>query len=138
MQEILVTLFLVLFTGCLFHGINSKENLESPFRLSKHNLLWERAKESLGKSPKLDTLYKELKKLDKLSLTWKHLENKDREDARQLAVDTKEMYLDILNRYSLLSNRAASDGLQYTKPKFSQEVEKLWQEAVSSGITKSY
>ena len=114
----------------------SSKHLSSPFRLAKHNLLWERAKKNFQQSPKLDSLYRELKKLDRLSLSLKHLEDKESDEARQMATDTKEMYIDILNRYGLSTNKLGQEGNQHTKAKFSDKIEKLWQEAVYSG-TKS-
>ena len=128
-------MFLVLFAVAF--QAESKENsksLKSPFRLMKHNLLWERAKKNFRESPKLNTLYTELRKLDKLSLSLKHLENKESDEAKEMATDAKEMYLDILNRYGLSTNKIEQDGHQHTKPKFSDKIEKLWQEAVYSGM----
>lgn len=118
---------------CICDGKKSVKDLSSPFRLSKHNLLWERAKKSMGGSPKMETLHTELKKLDKLSLTLKHLEDQESEEAKQMAVDTKEMFLDIMNRYGLMTNKVGNEQQQHIKPKFSDELEKLWQEAVYSG-----
>ena len=114
-------------------GEKDSKHLSSPFRLSKHNLLWDRAKKNFRESPKLDTLYKELKKLDKLSLTLKHLEDQESDEARQMAKDAKEVYLDILNRYSLHTNKLGQEN-QHTKAQFSDKIEKLWQEAVYSGM----
>ena len=135
MEVKVIYVFLVLIAIPL--QAESKENsklLKSPFRLMKHNLLWERARKNFQESPKLDNLYTELRKLDKLSLSLKHLEDKESDEAKQMATDAKEMYLDILNRYGLITNKLDQEGHQHTKPKFSDKIDKLWQEAVYSGI----
>ena len=128
----------VVFVAILYFSsstLNNAEDLkrESPFRLQKHNLLWDRASKNFGSSPKLDTLFKQIKKLDKLSLKLKHLENRETEEARMMEADAKEMYLDILNSYGLDTNEADNEGYNHIKAKFSDKVEKLWRKALDSG-----
>ena len=134
----IATLVLLMFTtNSLGSSLDELRKLDSPFRVNKHNLLWDRAKKSIGLSPKLETLHRELKKLDKLSITLKHLEDKDSDEAKNMAIETKQMYLDILNRYGLKTNQVGVDdgetGHNHVKAKFGDKIEKLWQDAMYSG-----
>ena len=130
-------ILLVFITNSLGSNLDEIRKLDSPFRVNKHNLLWDRAKKSIGLSPKLETLHRELKKLDKLSISLKHLEDKDSDEARNMAIDAKQMYLDILHRYGLKTNQVGIDngeaGHNHVKAKFGDKIEKLWQDAMYSG-----
>lgn len=137
MVNIATFILLIFITNSVSSNLDELRELNSPFRVNKHNLLWDRAKKSIGLSPKLETLRRELKKLDKLSISLKHLEDKDSDEARNMAIETKQMYLDILNRYGLKTNQVGVDdgeaGHNHVKAKFGDKIEKLWQDAMYSG-----
>ena len=115
--------------------------LESPFRIGKVNILWDKARKKLAEG-KLKMLYSDLKVHDKEELTLKKLkaERKDKEGIRENEV--RKSYLALLNKYGL-SGKAEleplnDDEVDGMKKTFfhDKRLNRLWEKAEKAGLNE--
>ena len=74
--------------------------LESPFKMRKTNLLWDKARKRLSQG-KLELLFSELKLHDKDEWNLKRLKAEEGDKDGMREAEVRKKYLGIMNKYSL-------------------------------------
>jgi len=115
--------------------IKSYAGVESPFRMQKVNLLWEKARTKLTES-KLERLYSELKVQDKDELTLKKLRGEGSDKDGSKDAEVRKKFNSILLNYGLGGTPDSSDSQQNpAKALFKdKKLQRLWEKAEQAGL----
>jgi len=115
--------------------IKNYASVESPFRMQKVNLLWEKARTKLTES-KLERLYSELKVQDKDELTLKKLRGEGSDKDGSKDAEVRKKFNSILLSYGLGGTPDSSDSQQNpAKALFKdKKLQRLWEKAEQAGL----
>jgi len=122
--------------------IKSYTVLESPFRMQKINLVWEKARTHLNlPENKLAKLYSQLKLQDKEELTLKKLKAEGGDKAGLKEADVRQRFNQIMQQYGLIKTdkfKQNDNEIQKSKHIFKdKKLQKLWEKAEKSGLTST-
>lgn len=109
--------------------------LESPFRMQKCNLLWEKARTKLTEH-KLQTLYSALKVHDKDELTLKKLKGEGSDKDGSKEAEVRKKFNNIMITFGLGGSREEADSEQSpSKALFKdKKLQRLWEKAEQAGL----
>jgi len=110
--------------------------VESPFRMQKVNLLWEKARTKLLE-PKLQKLYSELKVQDKHELTLKKLKGEGGDKDGSKEAEIRKKFTLLMSSYGLAGTGDQSNSKEQDTPKAlfkDKKLARLWEKAEKSGL----
>jgi hypothetical protein len=121
--------------------IKSYTTVESPFRMQKINLVWEKARTKMELTEnKLSKLFSELKVQDKEELTLKKLKSEGGDKDGLKESEIRKKFGAILQRFGMSGSGAVNPDLQLPiqSPEHhfkDKKLQKLWEKAEKSGLT---
>ncbi|XP_034949388.1 alpha-2-macroglobulin receptor-associated protein [Chelonus insularis] len=127
----------------------SIRELDKPFRMSKLNLVWAKAKHRLT-DPKLQSLFSDLNMHDKEELTYKHYRAEGKDEDGLEAAKLRKKLIGIMSTYGLLDHfgetdnpellkrhKPLNDGSNYVPKELFEDkrLNQLWAKAEHAGFT---
>lgn len=141
-REVFIILAVLALSWCDKDKITSYRAIESPFRMQKINLVWEKARLHLNLTEnKLSKLYSQLKIQDKEELTLKKLKTDGGDKAGHKETEVRHRFSQIMDQYGIMNARdqpSSSNENDMLKSKHifkDKKLQKLWEKAEKSGMT---
>jgi hypothetical protein len=121
--------------------ISSYRSIESPFRMQKINLVWEKGRLHLNLTEnKLSKLYSQLKVQDKEELTLKKLKSEGGDKAGHKETEVRHRFGQIMEQYGISNIKPSPEDNKIVNSKHlfkDKKLQKLWEKAEKSGMTPS-
>jgi hypothetical protein len=141
-----VVFYLLLLAPFIPVSKGSDQNENSPFRMRKINLLWQKAKNMLLPQETLNELFVELQRQDRDEKKWKHQKDEGKDKYGEMEAVLRRNLLDIMDKYGLRSAsekkevpRETGDHIDTNRVQREnflkdERLEKLWDHAKREGM----